>query len=90
MSCKSVADAALTRTVSKDTTSARMNRWTSVLDIHGGAFTPVLWSEMQYSPGAKREGRKAHPHPTDGAARALAGFGTGRFEQFQAMVPAAG
>lgn len=55
MSCKSVADAALTRSVSKDTTSARRNRWTSVLDIHRGAFTPVLCGEMQYIPPEQKE-----------------------------------
>lgn len=63
LSYKSVAEAALTRTVSKDTTSARMNRWNSVLDIHGGAFTPVLCGEMQYPPGAKRIGSGGSPPP---------------------------
>lgn len=63
LSYKSVAEAALTRTVSKDTTGARMNRWNSVLDIHGGAFTPVLCGEMQYPPGAKRIGSGGSPPP---------------------------
>lgn len=62
LSRKSVAQAALTRrSISKETISARMKRWNSVLDIHGGTFTPVLCGEMQYPLWSKKNGvRKPH------------------------------